>query len=115
MKTVIKLAESTGKTISAVAFSVDGEQVAIGFTDNTFAVIRATIFAATGDLELEDGHFDLFDSLGEDQLIHAGIATKDELNDLRAKRHIYESAKIEKRDREIYERLKAKYGHSLDL
>jgi hypothetical protein len=110
MKTIVKLKEAAGKTISAVEFSFDNEQVVIAFTDGSFAAVRTAIsYIGDNAPYLEDGYFELFDFVGLDQLIRAGIATKDELADLRVRRNAAEAADREKQERGEYERLRAKY------
>jgi len=116
MKTIVKLREAAGKTISAVEFSFDNEQVVIAFTDGSFAAVRTAIsFIDDNTPYLEDGYFELFDFVGLDQLIRAGILTEPEMADLRARRNAAEAADREKQERGEYERLKAKYDPPVEL
>lgn len=102
MMTEIKLSDAIGKQLTGVAFSYTSNQAVLVFHDDTVAAIGAT-WGYPGEETLN-----IFD-FGDDKLVQLRIATSYELEELRKARDIKNVKINELRERNEYERLKAKY------
>lgn len=114
MKTEVKLTQSIGKTLEAVAFSGNyvGGKCVLVFSDGTFATLGVNRGYEAGDEEIEEIALPVFE-FGDAELIRVGIVTVDELAQMRKDRDDKARSQIaeaeERRDRAEFERLKRKY------
>jgi len=90
----IKMAEAIGKTLKATVLSDRAEEYLFVFSGGTFAALGIDYRSYYSIDYVREVKLDLLD-FDDVALIGTGIATKQELDDLR--------------DRETYERLKAKF------
>lgn len=112
MQTEIELKDAVGKVLKDVLFA--SNQAVITFTDDTFTTLGVGLGYEPGEETIRPDTLELFD-FGDDLLANAGIATKEELNDLREERRkkAAEHWRVtqEEREREEFERLKKKFGN----
>lgn len=111
MKTEVKLTESIGKTLAAVAFSESycKGQCVLAFTDGTFATLGIDRGCERGEDWIMQEELSLFD-FGDDELVRAGIVTAEEIATMRKDRDRKLAAERDARLRQEFERLKCKFG-----
>jgi hypothetical protein len=112
MKKLVALKDVAGKTVAAVAASVLEPAVAISFTDDTFVVVGARLEAYDGGVELYEfsAPFSTRDFAGDEQLINAGIMTREELATHHELAEQERARLVQQREFQEYQRLHAKYG-----
>jgi len=108
MKKPNKLTESIGKTISAVEHSFDCSQFLVAFTDGTFSVLAVDV-EWDGIASIVESYEWVVSAFTDESIMRAGVATHEELRDERDQRNSMARAEAERRDRDLYERLKRKF------
>lgn len=108
MKKEIKLSDAIGKTLEGFAFSWCSEQAVMTFTDGTFATLGISKGWHDVEDEIKEAALVLFD-FGHDKLFELGIISEDEMNEKLEQEKKMFAARQERREREIYERLKQKF------
>lgn len=106
----IPINQAEGKAVARV-FQNWGDSVLITFTDATFAVIRAV--HSYDQVLLEDDALELRSlrsDFGDDVLDESGIASKAGLQAYDREKMARDAARREEQDRQLFERLRAKYG-----
>lgn len=103
----IEPTEIVGKTVAGFSLSCCDESAIVAFTDGTFIHLKARY--AYESCELESKPLDLLD-FGDKQLESLGIATEASLKAQREENRRRWDAENAERERQQYEKLKAKFG-----
>ena len=106
MKTQVKFDECIGKTIEGVVWDWPNNELAITFTDGTFAHVRASDSFNGPQIQDCDFCWKTFDNT---TAIRAGIITRYEINALKKQEAAKNAHEWAECDRRLYETLKAKY------
>jgi len=109
VKTQIKLTEAIGRTLTAAEWNWRGGELLLAFSDDAFALLEVSRGYEAGDEEICDGHLDPLD-FGDAQLVRAGVFTEAQLNTMRAEKRAAQAATWDEHERQLYERLREKFG-----
>ena len=102
MSQIKNVQELPGKTIANAKLIDADESLALLFTDDTFAIVDVDFFGDSHSLTLSEEPNDY-------GLREAGVITKDEYAARQARREEERNAAREASERDLYERLKARF------
>ena len=102
----VRFSESVGRTIAGVCYDVSPAMALVTFTDGTFSTIEISWGYEHGDEELCDG--DAIDPTAP-SLVTLGILSESEVLLYQQRLRAAREMDLERREREQYERLRAKF------
>ena len=108
MKTEVILEQSIGKTLQGYESSITCGQMVISFTDGTFTALGIERYDP--DYATIVGEPLVFQDFGDELLTNLGVATTEELKELRNKRNAEFNKKLDAREHAEFLRLKRKFG-----
>jgi hypothetical protein len=109
MLTEIRLTDCIGRTLRAAEYSHDWAQLALIFTDGTFATLGVSRGCENGDEEITENQFN-WESFGYQRLVQSGIMTQEEVQQRQEERDHRIKERRRERDLAEFESLRHRLG-----